>query len=91
MATLSLRLPESVHSKLAELAEQEGVSINQLINSAVSEKLAALMTEDYLAQRAKRASARRFDEVLAKIPAATPMPGDEMPVGQTRKKARKAS
>lgn len=45
MSTLSLRLPESVHRQLAALAKREGVSINQLINSAIAEKLAALMTE----------------------------------------------
>jgi predicted HicB family RNase H-like nuclease len=90
MATLSLRLPESVHAKLAELAEQEGISINQLINSAVAEKLAALMTEEYLSQRAERGSARRFDAILAKIPAAAPIKGDEMPSTQKRRKRRRA-
>jgi predicted HicB family RNase H-like nuclease len=43
MSALSLRLPESLHRKLAEVADREGVSINQLINSAVAEKMAALM------------------------------------------------
>jgi hypothetical protein len=52
MSTLSLRLPESIHRHLKTLAEREGISINQLINSAVAEKLAALMTEDYLEERA---------------------------------------
>lgn len=36
MSTLSLRLPESIHEQLRELAKKEGVSINQLINSAVA-------------------------------------------------------
>ena len=42
MSTLSLRLPESLHKRLAALAEREGISINQLITSAVAEKMAAL-------------------------------------------------
>lgn len=67
MSTLSLRLPESLHRKLAELAKREGVSINQLINSAVAEKLAALMTEAYLDERARRGSRQRFEEALAKV------------------------
>lgn len=67
MSTLSLRLPESIHRTLAELAKREGISINQLINSAVAEKLAALMTEEYLEQRAKRGSRRRFAKALAKV------------------------
>lgn len=58
MATLSLRLPESLHRKLAEVAKAEGISLNQLIATAAAEKLSALTTEEYLAQRAERASKR---------------------------------
>jgi hypothetical protein len=84
-----LRLPESLHRKLSEVAEQEGVSLNQLISSAAAEKLAALMTEKYLHERGQRASAAKFDAVLAKFPDAPPVPGDELPEGygkRTRKR-----
>ena len=54
MHTLSLRLPESLHKQLEELAQREGVSIDQLVSSAVAEKLAALMTVEYLEERARR-------------------------------------
>lgn len=74
MSTLSLRLPDSLHRKLAELAKREGVSINQLINSAAAEKVAALLTEEYLEERAKRASRKRFKKALAKV--ADIEPGD---------------
>jgi post-segregation antitoxin (ccd killing protein) len=67
MSTLSLRLPESLHRKLAELAKREGVSINQLISSAAAEKVAALLTEEYLEERAKRASRKRFKNALSKV------------------------
>jgi hypothetical protein len=79
MSTLSLRLPESIHRRLKELAEREGISINQLVNSAVAEKLAALMTEEYLAQRAARGSRRKLKSVLAKVPAVDPAKNDHMP------------
>ncbi|MGK3966820.1 toxin-antitoxin system HicB family antitoxin [Sorangium sp. So ce118] len=88
MSTLSLRLPESIHRKLSELAEREGVSMNQLISSAVAEKLAAIMTEEYLHERGRRASAEMFDAVLAKIPDAPPVQGDEIPEGY-RKRTKK--
>jgi hypothetical protein len=78
MSTLSLRLPESIHRKLAEVAEREGISINQMINSAVAEKLAALMTEEYLAERAARGSERKFRAVLAKVRGGAPDAGDEL-------------
>jgi post-segregation antitoxin (ccd killing protein) len=90
MATLSLRLPESVHRKLAELAQSEGISLNQLISSAAAEKLAALMTEEYLAERAKRASKAKFDAALSRVPKGTSVEGDELPMGYSRKSKRKA-
>ncbi|HVT16770.1 MAG TPA: toxin-antitoxin system HicB family antitoxin [Thermoanaerobaculia bacterium] len=77
MSTLSLRLPDSLHKRIRELARQEGISINQLISSAVAEKMAALMTVDYLDQRAKRGSREKFLAVLAKVPDTRPDPGDE--------------
>ena len=37
MTTLSLRLPESLHRGVKELAKQDGISINQFIAVAVAE------------------------------------------------------
>ena len=79
MSTLSLRLPTSLHRNLRELAEREGVSINQIISSAVGEKLAALQTLDYLRERAKRGSRKAFDAVLAKVPDVEPPDYDRLP------------
>jgi hypothetical protein len=78
MSTLSLRLPESLHAAARRLAEQENISLNQLITVALAEKLSALATEDYLASRAARASRERFDQVLAKVPAAPPDDRDRL-------------
>jgi HicB-like protein involved in pilus formation len=77
MSTLSVRLPTSLHRSLRELAAREGVSMNQLISSAVGEKLAALMTEDYLS-RASRGTRRAFAAVLRRVPNADPQKGDEL-------------
>ena len=67
MGALSLRLPESIHRHIREIAKQEGVSINQFISSAVSEKISAIMTEDYLESRAKRAKRSDFKKILNKV------------------------
>ena len=72
MSTLSIRLPKSMHEKIKELAKKEGVSINQLINSAVSEKISALMTVDYLEQRGELSSRGKFEHVLSKVAAKEP-------------------
>ncbi len=67
MSTISVRLPDSLHRKLRELADKENVSINQLITLAVAEKVSALLTEDYLAQRAARSDRSKFEAALAKV------------------------
>lgn len=68
MSTLSLRIPKYLHERLKQIAATESTSINQFITSALAEKIAALETESYLEQRAKKASKRNFHRVLNKIP-----------------------
>jgi hypothetical protein len=78
MTTLSLRLPDSVHKSVKDLVSKDGISINQFIATAVAEKVAALMTEEYLAERARRGSKARFEAVLARVPDVAPDEGDEI-------------
>jgi hypothetical protein len=82
VSTISLRLPESIHERVRELAKREGVSINQLINAAVAEKLSALLTEEYLESRAKRGGRRKFDQVLAKVRDVEPDASDRLTPGE---------
>ncbi len=77
MSTISLRLPESLHKQARELAARENVSINQLIATALAEKMSALLTGEYLAERAARGDRKRFDRVLRKVRDVEPEPGDE--------------
>jgi hypothetical protein len=78
MSALNLRLPDSVHRHIREIAKEDGVSINLFITSAVSEKISALTTEDYIAKRAKRARNGAFAKVLDRVPKRKPLPGDEL-------------
>jgi hypothetical protein len=68
MRTISLRIPDSLHRQIRKLADQDGISINQFISTAAAEKLAALMTVNYLAERAKRGSRERFEEAVTDHP-----------------------
>lgn len=79
MSALSLRLPNSLHERARELAEREGISINQLVATALAEKISALMTEEYLEQRAKRGSRARFLKALRQVPDVEPPPYDRLP------------
>ena len=77
MSTISLRLPESLHRQARELAEKEGISINQLIATSLAEKMSALMTGEYLEERARRGSRKAFHRVLRKVKDREPVAGDE--------------
>lgn len=79
MSSISLRLPESLHRQARALAEREDISINQLIATALAEKMSALMTGEYLAERAARGSRHKFDRVLKKVTKIghAPVPGDD--------------
>lgn len=68
MSTLSIRISDSLHKKLKDLAEKDGVSMNQLINLALSEKVSALLTHDYLKERAARADSKVFHDLLNRVP-----------------------
>ena len=70
MSTISLRLPESLHKQVRDLALQEGISINQFAAAAIAEKLSALMTSSYLEQKAVQGERERFDQALAKVSSA---------------------
>jgi predicted transcriptional regulator len=88
VSTLSVRLPNSLHRRLRELAAREGVSMNQLISAAVGEKLASLLTLDYLQERAERGRRSRFERVLRRVPDTAPVKGDALP-GPARRSARR--
>lgn len=64
MSTISLRLPESLHKKARDLAKKENTSINQLVTSALAEKITAILTEEYIDERASK---RKFKKALRKV------------------------
>jgi predicted transcriptional regulator len=78
MSTLSVRLPDSLHKKIKELAEKEGVSMNQFITLAVSEKMSALLTIDYLKERAEKASRKKFENIMDQVPDVDPEEFDQL-------------
>ena len=79
MGAISVRLPDSLHRLALEVSAQDHVSLNQFIASAVAEKLAALATEKYLAERAERATEDKFKAALSKVPDIPPEPFDRRP------------
>jgi len=78
MSVLSLRIPDSIHTKVKEISKKEKISINQFIASALSEKLSAFMTEDYIQRRAKKASQKKFMDAMKQVPNVSPDENDKI-------------
>ena len=68
MTALTVRLPNSVHAKIPELAARDEISVNQFIASAAAEKLASMLTVDYLRQEAAQGQREAFDRYLRAVP-----------------------
>ena len=78
MSNLTVRLPDSLHGKLKELAKAEGVSINQFMVLAAAEKMSALATEDFLLSESKKGSRERLKRTLMKAPNVEPEERDRL-------------
>jgi len=63
----ALRLQPSLMEEAKKVAKAEGVAVNQLINVAVAEKVSALRTEEYFAERAARGQRRVMDQPVEPI------------------------
>jgi len=77
MTALTVRLPNSVHQKIKELAERDDISVNQFIASAAAEKMASVMTLDFLKSEASKGRRSDFEHYLSMVPDAPAKPGDD--------------
>jgi hypothetical protein len=79
-SNFALRLQPSLLDEARKVAKKEGVALNQLINVAVAEKLSALRTGSYIAERAVRADIPKALGILKRAGVGRPpMKGDELP------------
>ena len=78
MSALSLRLPKSLHEQLREIAQEEGISVNQFVMLAVAEKIAVMSTIEYFEKRASRGSRERLLEILNQAPDVEPEEFDRL-------------
>jgi hypothetical protein len=67
MSTISLRLPDSLHESVRNLAKEDNISINQFVATALAEKMSALITEKYLSERAEKGSKKKYKTALSKV------------------------
>jgi predicted transcriptional regulator len=79
MSALTIQLPDSLHKRIKDLAKQEGYSVDQFLATAAAEKMAALVTLDYLREEASKGNREEFEAFLARVPAKAPIDTDRVP------------
>jgi hypothetical protein len=85
-SNFALRLQPSLMEEAKKVAKAEGVAVNQLINVAVAEKVSALRTEEYFAERAAKGDVKKALQMLRRAGRGNqPVPADEMPAKRTRR------
>lgn len=87
-AVIQLRLPRSVKNGVERWAKLDGTSMNQLIASAVAEKLSALETAEFFEERRRRADFEAADRIMNRTGGEPPRVGDELPKAYKRRISR---
>ena len=78
MSTLTVELPDSLKKSIEALAAAEGYSVSQFMASAAGEKLAVVLTMDYLQREANAGRRADFDKYLAAVPDVAPAENDRV-------------
>ena len=78
MSTLTVQLPESLKKTIEALAAKEGYSVSQFLASAAAEKLAVVLTMDYLRREAATGRREDFEKYLASVPDVAPPESDRL-------------
>lgn len=64
------------YNTIMSIVIEDDISINQFIASAVTEKLTAMETADYIESRGARGSEEKYRSVLKKVPHVAPREDD---------------
>ena len=82
VATFPLRLPVSLKAALEEISKRDGTSLNQFLVIAAAEKIAAMETERFFAERSRRADRKALRRILNRKGGEAPWPEDRIEKGR---------
>ena len=68
MKKIQVRLPEKIHEKARELAQEDGISMNSFIVASVSNEVIRQETRDFFRNAAASFDNQAFADALAAIP-----------------------
>ena len=77
MSTLEVKIPDLLFKQVNEVAAKEKVSVDQIVSIALAAQVSASQARESISSRAKRVDWRKVDDILDRVPANPPLPGDE--------------
>jgi hypothetical protein len=78
MSTVTIQIPDSLKKSIEALAASEGYTVSQFLASAAGEKLAVVLTMDYLRREAASGRREDFEHYLSAVPDAAPLESDRL-------------
>jgi hypothetical protein len=79
MSNLEVKIPDLLLKQVNEVAVKEKVSVDQIVSIALAAQVSASQARESISSRARRVDWQKVDDVLARVPANPPLPGDEVP------------
>jgi len=76
MSTLEVKIPDLLFRQVNEVAAKEKVSVDQIVSIALAAQVSASQARESISSRAKRVDWRKVDDILDRVPANPPLPGD---------------
>jgi hypothetical protein len=78
MSTLEVKIPDLLLKQVNEVAAKKNVSVDQLVSIALAAQVSSSQARESISTRAKRVNWQKVDNIIARIPAKPPLPGDEI-------------
>jgi hypothetical protein len=75
---ITASIPDALYQQVEALAKRENISLEQLVNIALSAQVSAWMTKDYIEEKAKHGNWEKFQQVLKKVPDIEPEACDRL-------------
>jgi hypothetical protein len=78
MTPIQAQIPDYLYRQVESIAAKEDISIDMIVSMALSAHLTALLTQQYLEDKAEKGSWQRFQTILEKVPDVEPEDYDRL-------------
>lgn len=79
ISTFPLRMPVSLKAAVTRISKEDGTSINQFVTTAIAEKISAMKTAEFFAERGRNADIDAARRLIRRDGGKPPDPSDRLP------------